>query len=73
MVKETGYRQDVDFKLGEEGKTTVNGTEATFKYTEDGQGLKLKVDVPSKSLVVENEYMPKGEELEVVRENCLVS
>ena len=56
----------MDFKLGQEGKTMQNGTEATFKYTEDGETLKGVVTIPSKNRVIEDTYTVKQDELEVV-------
>jgi len=63
-IKDKAYKQDIDFKLGEEGRTQHNGTEVTFKYTEEGDVLHSEIRVPSKNKVIHDTYTVKLDELE---------
>jgi len=63
-IKDKNYKQEIQFKLGEEGKTSHNGTEITYKYTEVGDNvLHNEVKVPAKNKVVEDTYTVSGDEL----------
>nr|5XN9_A Chain A, SAHS1 [Ramazzottius varieornatus]5XN9_B Chain B, SAHS1 [Ramazzottius varieornatus]5XNA_A Chain A, SAHS1 [Ramazzottius varieornatus]5XNA_B Chain B, SAHS1 [Ramazzottius varieornatus] len=63
-VPDKNYKNDVNFKLNEEGTTQHNNTEIKYKYTEDGGNLKAEVHVPSRNKVIHDEYKVNGDELE---------
>ncbi|OWA51798.1 hypothetical protein BV898_16264 [Hypsibius exemplaris] len=64
IIADKSYKQDIQFKLGEEGRTAHNGTEVTFKYTEVGDNLQNEVKIPSKNKTISDSYVVKGDELE---------
>jgi hypothetical protein len=65
-IKDKAYKQDVEFKLGEEGTVSHNNTEVKFRYTEDGDKLINEVKIPSKNKIIHDTYVVTGDELEKV-------
>ena len=65
-VKDSGYKRDIDFQLGQENQIQHNGTTVTYKYTEDGDVLKSEIKgITNKA--IHDTYTVKGDELEKVR------
>ena len=67
-VKESGYKRDVDFKLGEESKIVYNGTDITYKYVEEADVLKSEIKGLT-GKTIQDTYTVKGVELEKVSSN----
>jgi len=63
-VPAKNYHNDFEFKLNEEGKHSVNGTEFKYKYQVEGNKLKGDISIPSKNKQIHEESEVKGEELE---------
>ncbi|XP_055344085.1 secretory-abundant heat soluble protein 64681-like [Paramacrobiotus metropolitanus] len=61
---EVNYKKHICFKLGEEGKSSYNGTEFTFKYTEQAStDLTMDVTMPGYNKTIVDIWHVDGDEL----------
>jgi len=58
------YKNDVQFKLGEEGTSNFNNTEFKYKYSEEADGLHAQYTLPAKNKVINDHYKVTGDDLE---------
>ncbi|GAU89929.1 SAHS6 [Ramazzottius varieornatus] len=60
----TDHKKEWDFKIGQEGTYSMDGTEVKYVYTENGDQLDSKLNIPSKNTEMTHTYKVTGDELE---------